>query len=246
MRDEPKLKNVSKVKSLYGLNAIPGRSLESIAKFILATNLVRGTDQFEGSDWERCFARAIGADWTPSNVGLDDIRLELCCWGAKSVKSSSPFSQSKVRLISGRNSPHSSFGVTDITSISENELGSLVLRIWNGRVDSVRKEFNDVRTVVLLKGPLLRSGSIFEFRTVRYDPEIFRWTWNRNGNLEGRTETGVHCFTWQPHGSQFTIIESVPDKRFCFEITLPENTVALDPDELLENVGFERSWLRIF
>jgi len=33
-----------------------------------------------------------------------------------------------------------------------------------------------------------------------------------NDNLEGYDRSGdAHVFTWQPHGSQFTIIENVPE-----------------------------------
>lgn len=167
--------------------------------------MVTGTDRFEGEDWEKSFATAIRAEWKPSNVGLDDIRLGNCCWGAKTIKSTNPFAQKSVRLISGRNSPAYSFGTSDVTKIPINELGSQVIGIWNSRVSEVRQKFAHARTAVLIKGPKLLSCSLFEFETVRLEPERFTWTWNKNQNLVGHVD-GQHRVTWQPHGSQFTMI----------------------------------------
>ena len=56
--------------------------------------------------------RCVGADWKPSNVGLDDVVLDNCCWGAKTVFAGSKdiSKQKVVRLVSGRNSLTFSFG----------------------------------------------------------------------------------------------------------------------------------------
>ena len=84
---------------------------------------------------------------------------------------------------------------------------------------------------------------VFEFDTVRYDPELYRFEWNSRGNLEGyEKSSGQHKFTWQPSGSQFTIIENVPEERLHIEIKSPE---PLDKEEVLEAVHFDDSWYRI-
>lgn len=70
----------------------------------------KGKPILEGPEWESIFATCIGADWKPSNVGLDDVILGNIAWGAKTVKARNPAEQSKVRLISGRNSPVYSYG----------------------------------------------------------------------------------------------------------------------------------------
>jgi hypothetical protein len=62
-----------------------------------------------GEDWEEIFARLVGAKWTPSNVGLDDVIYQQCAWGCKTVKNAHPAKTKRVRLISGRNSPAYSF-----------------------------------------------------------------------------------------------------------------------------------------
>jgi hypothetical protein len=77
------------------------------------------------------FANCIGAEWRPSNVGLDDIVMGNTAWGAKTVKARKPSEQKTVRLISGRNSPTYSFGERIDVTANPNTIGELVLDIWN-------------------------------------------------------------------------------------------------------------------
>jgi hypothetical protein len=158
--------------------------------FILGKELVyllasKGKAILEGAEWEAIFANCIGAEWKPSNVGLDDVILGNTAWGAKTVKATRPSNQAKVRLISGRNSPVYSFGDTIDTSADPSLVGKSVLDIWNARVSAIREKFQNLRTVVLIKSKDLAEVVVFEFDTVRYDPELFTWAWNKNGNLIG-------------------------------------------------------------
>jgi hypothetical protein len=78
---------------------------------------------------------------------------------------------------------------------------------------------------------------VFEFDTVRYDYELYKWEWNKNNNLVGtHKKTGEHCFTWQPHGSQFTIVEDVPEKCLVIKIKQPKT---LDKES-----NFKSTWVR--
>lgn len=208
--------------------------------YLLAT---KGTPTLEGNEWEEIFANCVGAEWRPSNVGLDDVVLENCAWGAKTVKATSPSTRKAVRLISGRNSPVYSFGETKISEVDPNYLGEQILAIWNERVSVVRKTFKFVRTVVLIKSDSLEELVVFEFNTVLYDPELYIWEWNERKNLEGfNKQTGEHCFTWQPHGSQFTIIEKVPDDSLIVRVKKPQH---LNKEEVLSTVGFDQSWVTV-
>jgi hypothetical protein len=96
----------------------------------------KGRADLQGNKWAQIFALCIGADWKPSNVGLDDVVLGNTAWGAKTVKSGvKDFTNlKKVRLISGRNSPVFSFGSTFDTSTDPNLVGEEVLEIWNERI----------------------------------------------------------------------------------------------------------------
>jgi hypothetical protein len=55
----------------------------------------KGKPELEGSEWESIFATCIGADWKPSNVGLDDVVMGNTAWGAKTVKATKPSTQKK-------------------------------------------------------------------------------------------------------------------------------------------------------
>lgn len=197
----------------------------------------------EGTDWEQIFARLISARWKPSNVGLDDVVLEQTAWGAKTVKNDNPANASRIRLISGRNSPVYSFGDKAVSECDPNELGEKVLSIWNERVAAIRKLYKHLRTVVLLKSEDLLELAVFEFDTVIF-PEIdFSWTWNKRKNLEGYNKrTDEHKFTWQPHGSQFTIIETVPKDRLAIRIKQPP---LLKQEDILKAMNFDPSWIEI-
>ena len=164
-------------------------------------------------------------------------------WGAKSVKATKPSTQKKVRLISGRNSPNYSFGERSDQKADANLIGKLVLDIWNERVSAIREKFKHLRTIVLIKSNDLSEVVVFEFDTIRYDHELYKWEWNKNNNLVGtHKKTAEHCFTWQPHGSQFTIIEDVPEKSLVIKIKQPKT---LDKDQILKALGFDKSWVTV-
>src|SRR4030042_1742692 len=138
-RKIPRLRTVDKTLPLYPLNRFPKNFAFNLGREIVYVLATKGSNVLEGSEWEKIFADCIGANWRPSNVGLDDVIFQSCAWGAKTVKSS------------------------DLTKLN-----------------------------------------VFEFDTVRYEPDLFEWKWNRNENLEGYSKSQMeHIFTWQPHGSQF-------------------------------------------
>jgi len=240
---KPKLRNVDKYKPLYPLNKFIEGFAYKLGKELVYLLATRSSPSLEGKDWEEIFAKIIGAEWKPSNIGLDDIVHEQMAWGAKTVKNRQPSTVSKVRLISGRNSPVYSFGDDKLRNREPNELGEKILSIWNERVSSVRKLYKHVRTVVLVKSETLLEAAVFEFETVLYDTSMYWWQWNENDNLEGFIKKrDQHVFTWQPHGSQFTIIEDVPEERLAIRIRKPP---VLDKDNLLRAINFEDSWIEI-
>lgn len=237
----PKLRTVNKSVSAFPLNLFPKDFPYLLGKELIYLLASKGKPELEGTEWESIFATCIGADWKPSNVGLDDVVLGNTAWGAKTVKSSRPSTQKRVRLISGRNSPNYSFGERSDQKADPKFIGKLVLEIWNERVSAIREKFKHLRTVVLIKSNDLSEVVVFEFETVRYDFELYEWEWNKNNNLVGISKrTGEHCFTWQPHGSQFTIVEDVPEKCLVIRIKQPKT---LDKDQVLEALGFDKSWV---
>lgn len=239
----PRLRTVDKSLPPFALNNFP-----KDFPFLLGRELVyllasKGKPILEGSEFESIFANCIGANWKPSNVGLDDVVLGNTAWGVKTVKATNPSAAKKVRLISGRNSPVYSYGDTIDTNADPDLVGVSILDIWNQRVSAVREKYDNLRTVVLVKSGDLTEVVIFEFETIRYDPELFVWEWNRNGNLVGYEKSlKEHRFTWQPHGSQFTILEKIPEKSIIINIKQPD---VLDKEATLDALGFDTSWVTI-
>ena len=243
MEKRPKLRNVEKYRPQYPLNRFPANFGLNLGKEIIYLLASRGTPRLEGADWEEIFARLVGAKWRPSNVGLDDIILQQMAWGAKTVKNKSPSTVAKVRLISGRNSVSFSFGQEKVKNVEPNDMGKKVLSIYNERIAGVRRKFQHLRTVVLVKSDDLLESSAFELETNMYLPGEYWWQWNDRDNLEGYTKNGdVHAFTWQPHGSQFTIIEKVPQERLSIRIHRPPR---LNRDDILDALNFNDSWVEI-
>ena len=244
MIKSPKLRTVEKYKPPYPLNKFPKTFALDLGREVVYLLASRGKKaRLEESDWEEIFARLVGAQWKPSNVGLDDIVLEQIAWGAKTVKNKRPSTVSKIRLISGRNSPVYSFGDKKISAVAPDQLGEKILSIWNERVAGIRKLYRHVRTVVLIKSDDLLELAAFEFKTVMYPDDQFWWQWNKRNNLEGYSkETGQHVFTWQPHGSQFTIIENVPKQRLAIKIKEPPQ---FNRNEVLQSIKFDESWIQV-
>jgi len=243
MNKKPKLRTVEKSIPPFPLNEFPKNFPFSLGKELVYLLASKGKPILEGAEFEAIFANCIGAEWKPSNVGLDDIILGNTAWGAKTVKATNPTTQKKVRLISGRNSPVYSFGETIDIKADPNLVGLSILEIWNERVSAIREKFQNLRTVVLVKSNDLTEVVIFEFDTIRYDPELFIWEWNKNGNLRGiEKSTTEHRFTWQPHGSQFTIVEDIPQNSLVIKIKEPET---LNKEDILNALGFNKSWISI-
>jgi hypothetical protein len=76
-----------------------------------------------------------------------------------------------------------------------------------------------------------------------YVPQAFNFKWNKRNNLEGFDKvTGEKTFTWQPHGSQFTIHEHIPNNILILKIKTPE---IIDKSTILNATGFDSSWVTI-
>lgn len=241
----PRLRTVNKTKPPYPLNDFGSKFPYLLGKEIVYLLASKGKAVLEGSEWEEIFAYCIGANWKPSNVGLDDVVLGNTAWGAKTVKSTVKDFKNlkKVRLISGRNSPIYSYGGKIDKTIDPNIIGDQILEIWNERVTSIREKYKNLRTIVLVKSNSLSQVAVFEFETIRYESELFDFMWNKNGNLEGYNKNDhKKKFVWQPHGSQFTIIENVPDKSLIIKLKKPKE---LDKSKILDAIGFDNSWVTV-
>lgn len=241
---EPRIRTAARFPPPWPLNEFPADFAFKVGSEIIARLAVDKTGAIEGQTWEQMFADAIGAHWKPSNVGLDDIVLRDCAWGAKTVKALAPFTANKVRLISGRNDPRFSYGKRPKNL---QKLGDMVLGIWNTRIAEIKRNYRHVRSVVLLKSSRQEGDwiefAVFEFEPETYNPRSYQWKENRGKNLEGfDLETGEHQFTWQPHGAQFTIIHRILSPRLKFKVKRP---AALEVGKILTVLAFEESWVKV-
>ncbi len=147
-----------------------------------------------------------------------------------------------MRLISGRCSPDYSYGITDPHEDIQ-KTGRAVLNIWNERVNIAYDYYNPVRNGILVRSNDLLTYTLFEEENHRFIANQYRWEENRNGNLIGvDVESGETRFTWQPHGSQFTIHTRVPKNSIKFKIKQPP---VLDVEKTLRQINYDDSWVEI-
>ncbi|MGN1444905.1 MAG: hypothetical protein ACI4WV_01310, partial [Eubacteriales bacterium] len=88
----------------------------------------------------------------------------------------------------------------------------------------------------------LLSYRLFEEETTRYRTTDYHWKVNDNGNLIGLDHNEKVRFTWQPHGSQFTIHTEVPDEAVKFRVRKPPT---LQKEDVLKGIEFDENWITI-
>lgn len=206
-----------------------------------------GRDDLSGDDWAEIFATAVSGTHHRSPLGIDDIVLRkptyCIAWSAKTVSSANPYRQPRVRLISGRNSPDFSFPGHNVHSAPAQDTGNLILDIWNTRVAEAQQRCPDLRTVVLMRDMEHGRFRLFESLTTRFNPADYLWSRNANNNLVGHTVSGnIHTFTWQPHGSQFTIIRPTTGPSRRFQVRKPH---PMAQGNVLRSVGFAHNWISL-
>ncbi len=241
--EKPRLRDSSRrhVIEPFCLNVIPAEVVRRIGGHFVYL-LYTGRKDVSGNDWGDALADAVGGRHLGSPLGIADVVYDKMAWSAKTVKSNNPFGQKSVRLISGRCSPDYSYGITD-PHADVQRTGIAVLNIWNERVNIAREYYPSLRTSILIRSADLLSYVLFEEESYRYRVSDYVWEVNSNGNFVGKSvETGEVKFTWQPHGSQFTIHEKIPESAVKFCIKKPP---VMSKNEILENLEFDDSWVDI-
>ncbi|HAS87978.1 MAG TPA: hypothetical protein DCS48_01530 [Desulfovibrio sp.] len=175
-----------------------------------------------------------------SPVGLADVVKNNEAWSGKTVQSKNPHTTKSVRIISGRNNLTYSY---DIDNPFENiqHSGECVLNIWNERLDIVHQRFSNLRTTVLIRNMDSFEFTLFEIDTNRVLTREFKWKTNQHKNfIAHNILTSKHTFTWQPNGSQFTIIHPVPASAVKFKLKHPP---VLDFEKTLDQIDYSNSWI---
>ncbi len=229
-----------KKREPYPLNQ-PTESVVSGICQRIVYQLASGRTDLSGDDWSRIFAESIEGINHASPLGLADVSWNGCCWSLKTVKARNPINARTVRLISGRNDPNFSSGISD-PYLDISATGASVLSICNQRLAETQIKHSDVRLGVLVRNMSQLEFTYFERPMVIFPVNDYKWEVNRNNNLEGYGKSG-HKFTWQPHGGQFTIKESVPDSGIRFRIVQRPRVASLKA--VLQSVGFVEDWVQI-
>jgi hypothetical protein len=201
-----------------------------------------GKSDIDGEDWGEIFSKAINGGHLNSPTGLADVIYEGMAWSVKSIKLENPLTAKHIRVISGRCSPDYSYGITDPHEDIQ-KTGAAVLGIWNERINIAKETYEPLRTSILVRNFNKLEFLLFENEAERFVVKNYSWKENRNGNLEGcETLTNKHIFTWQPHGSQFTILYDIPVSAKKFKIKRP---AVFDFEKTMEFIGFSNEWVTI-
>ncbi|MFC1991670.1 hypothetical protein ACFLVC_02980 [Chloroflexota bacterium] len=242
--EDPRLRGGARRRNEpYPLGQFPDRLLYEIARQIVH-RLAIGHGDITGDDFGTIFAMALGGMHRGKPLGIADVEYDGGAWSVKTIKFESPFEARVARLISGRNSPDYSLGISDPRANPGNT-GRAVLSVWNARVNEAMNIYDDLRIVVMVRNMETREFLIFEEEAQRFTPTAYSWSFNRRGNLEGHDRTtGEHTFTWQPHGSQFTVLRRVPASARRFRIN--PNVPLVQPDTILAAIRFNPEWITIY
>jgi hypothetical protein len=241
--EPPRLRGKSRAhRGPYPFGQFPDDVIINIGKQIVH-RLAIGHADITGDDFGGIFAAAISGDHLSSPVGLTDIIWNgQSSWSAKTVQAAKPFEVQTIRLISGRNSPDYSYGITDLRADLA-ATGKAVLEIWNDRVAMSKNNYDDLRVVVFIRNMNAQEFAIFEYEPVRFSPGDYQWSIGPHGNLHGyEIATGRQRFTWQFHGSQFTIFKDIPGSVCKFRIA--HHVGIIEPQHILRLVRFKSNWIQ--
>lgn len=237
MRDSKRLSS----KEPYPVNEMPDELIRAIGAHLVYL-MCTGRNDISGEDWGDAFAEAIGGKHLDSPLGIADVVAGDMAWSLKTVKKAAQRPGSKLRLISGRCSPDYSYGIGDPHQDID-RTGRAVLNIWNERVNIARDSYRLLRTAVLVRSDDLLSYCLFEEEPHRFRTNDYTWETNRGGNFIGKEiATGETRFTWQPHGSQFTIHTAVPAGAIRFSIRRPPS---FPKQDILDRIAFDDTWVAI-
>ena len=236
----PRLRDNQLAAWPYAVTATPQSHIFSFAEEITKSAYL-GKADIQGDEWGDMFANAVGGGHLASPVGHVDVTKGKLAWSVKTVKDKTPHRKRVIRIISGRNSPDYSFGIKNVHD-DIGKTGAAVLSIWNERVRLSISTYKIIpRLSILVRNLLDSTFTYFESDVKEYNPHDYEWKENKRGNFEGIDKsTGRHAFTWQVHGSQFTILYDVPEYAVKFSIKKPGR---IDPAVLKKAIGFDKNWV---
>lgn len=241
MPNEPRLRGQQRRRNApHQLGQLPPALAVGIGRQ-LVHRLAVGQADITGDDFGVIFAKTINGTHRGKPLGIADVEWENCAWSVKTVQASQPFTETSIRVISGRNNVGFSCGIKEpYADIAKT--GNAVLEIWNSRVNESLNQFDDLRIFIMVRNMSTLEFTIMEIEPVRYVPAEFRWEKNKNDNLIGYdVQRGEHRFTWQPGGGQFTVVHHIPASAYRFRIARRPGMLA--EEQVLRLTRFEENWI---
>lgn len=234
----------------YPLNGFSISIIGELGKLLVYSQAVGNAD-VGGNEFSRMFAEAIQGNALNQPLGIADVTWNGCCWSVKTVINARPHEfttgsgerrrPKRIRLIIGRNSPTYSAGI-DNPFDDIQATGNAVLEIQNNRIAETRERHADVRLMVFIRNMETQEFTMFERSIVPFAINSITWHRNEQGNLEGYEEDS-HRFTWQPHGSQLTMVELIPESATRFRIN--SSPPQLNVEHVLDLIEFKPSWIEV-
>ena len=245
---QPRLKGSSGAhQGPWPVGAVPDKVLYVLGREIVHWRATGNAD-LTGDKFGDMFAEAVGGEHFAKPLGLGDVVNNGTAWSLKTVKKRNIRNSKIERFISGRNSPDFSLGITDPRKDSE-ATGRAVLAVWNKRLNDSLDEFNELRLACLIRDYELRDFCLFEQPLTLFPTGDYTWRFEAlmkgaNKNLQGYEKaTGEHCFTWQPHGGQFTVKRVVPGSAKYFRIV--KNVPLHAKESILKWIGYRSNWIEL-
>ena len=197
--------------------------------FLLAT---RGRLEIDNEEWARMLERATRAE--SSDRAIQRRARCFRVWHT--------FEIHHVSLTNTLHLPMDFDKAVSECAADPSKLGAMILGAWNKSL-SIICGFDEERFSVLFAGMDSPCAVFFEVPIIPFEFSEYDWDWNEDDGLDGYVKgTGVQRFTWQPHGSQFTITTAIPDNRLKLRIRQPPR---LDREEVLTQLKFDPSWVEI-
>jgi hypothetical protein len=241
MPNDPKLRGKQKRRSaLYPLGQIPPSIVVEIGRRLVHRMTVGQVD-IEGNDFGEIFAQSIRGTHRGKPFGIADVIWQGCAWSVKTVKDKNPFTQTNIRVISGRNNVNYSFGIKDpYADIAATGAG--ILEIWNKRLDTSLNEFDDLRIFIMVRNMSTLEFTLMEIEPVRFVASEYYWEKNKRGNLLGfDVRRKEHRFTWQ-YSTQFTVMRHIPASAYRFRIK--QRPPMLQQAHVLQFAKYEDDWIQ--
>jgi hypothetical protein len=201
-----------------------------------------GRDDISGDDFADIAAYGVKGINRKSPLGIVDVTLEGCGWTAKTVQDKEPKVGKSLDLISGRNSPDYSLGISDPRT-DINATGKAVLAIWNQRVKESLEKHDDLRLFTLVRNMDVMKFALFEDVITSYPPDNYEWKLApKKTTIWGYDKTtDERHFRWQFHGSQFTVFKKIPGSARLFSVNRPIPVVPTD--HVMKYIKFQQDWI---